>query len=99
MCRSTEVVRKSLHELGRLSRPMLKRPTAMMPSSAFQLDGQSGIIAEAQPKRRLKGRKPMSRRTDHNGTVVIAGTWHRAPGRIDVEGPEQRIYLSETRPT
>jgi len=95
MCRSTEVVRKSLHELGRLSRPMLKRPTAMMPSSAFQLDGQSGIIAEAQPKRRRKGRKSMSRRNGQNGTVVIAGNWYRVRWRIDVEGQEKRIYMSE----
>jgi integrase len=67
----------------------------MTPSSAFQFDGQSGIIAEAQPKRRRKGRKCMSRRSGHNGTVVIAGNWYRVRWRIDVEGQEKRINMSE----
>src|SRR2546426_6042038 len=35
----------------------------LTPPSAFQLDSQSGIIAEAQPKRRRKGQKSMSRRS------------------------------------
>jgi integrase len=67
----------------------------MTPSSAFQLDVQSGIIAEAQPKRRRKGRKSMSRRSGQNGTVVIAGNWYRVRWRIDVEGQEKRINMSE----
>jgi integrase len=69
--------------------------TAMTLSSAFQLDGQSGIIAEAQPKRRRKGRKSMSRRNGQNGTVVIAGNWYRVRWRMDVEGQEKRINMSE----
>jgi len=67
----------------------------MTPSSAFQFDGQSGIIAEAQPKRRRKGRKCMSRRSGQNGTVVIAGNWYRVRWRMDVEGQEKRINMSE----
>jgi integrase len=67
----------------------------MTPSSAFQFDGQSGIIAEAQPKRRRKGRKSMSRRSGQNGTVVIAGNWYRVRWRIDVEGQEKRVNMSE----
>jgi integrase len=67
----------------------------MTPSSAFQFDGQSGIIAEAQPKRRRKGRKSMSRRSGQNGTVIIAGNWYRVRWRMDVEGQEKRINMSE----
>jgi integrase len=74
---------------------VLKRTTALTPFSAFQLDGQSGIIAEAQPKRRRKGRKSMSRRSGQNGTVVIAGNWYRVRWRIDVEGQGKRINMSE----
>ncbi|HVB59198.1 MAG TPA: hypothetical protein VNE63_22565, partial [Candidatus Acidoferrales bacterium] len=57
--------------------------------------GQSGIIAEAQPKRRRKGRKSMSRRNGQNGTIVIAGNWYRVRWRMDVEGQERRINMSE----
>jgi hypothetical protein len=74
---------------------VLKKTTAMTPSSTFQLDGQSGIIAEAPPKRRRKGRKSMSRRSGQNGTVVIAGNWYRVRWRMDVEGQEKRINMSE----
>src|SRR6266566_3172746 len=67
----------------------------MIPSSAFQFDGRSGIIGEAQPKRRRKGRKCMSRRSGRNGTVVIAGNWYRVRWRMDVEGQEKRVNMSE----
>ena len=67
----------------------------MTPSSVFQLDHQAGIIAEAQPKRRRKGRKSMSRRSGQNGTVVIAGNWYRVRWRMDAEGQEKRINMSE----
>src|SRR2546428_7202237 len=90
--RSTDPVRASPHELGRPSGPVLKKLT---PPSAFQLDSQSGIIAEAQPKRRRKGQKSMSRRSGQNGTVVIAGNWYRVRWRMDVEGQEKRINMSE----
>jgi integrase len=88
-------VRKRPHELGLPSRQVLMKTTAMTPSSAFQLGCQSGIIAEAQPKRRRKGRKSMSRRNGQNGTVVIAGNWYRVRWRMDVEGQEKRINMSE----
>jgi integrase len=71
------------------------KTTAMTPSSTFQLGSQSGIIAEAHPKRRRKGRKSMSRRNGQNGTVVIAGNWYRVRWRMDVEGQEKRINMSE----
>ena len=51
--------------------------------------------ATAQPKRRRKGRKSMSRRSGQNGTVVIAGNWYRVRWRIDVEGQEKRINMSQ----
>jgi len=76
----------------------MKRTTAMTPltpSPVFQLDHQSGIIGEAQPKRRRKGRKSMNRRSGQNGTVVIAGKWYRVRWRMDVEGQEKRINMSE----
>ncbi len=69
--------------------------TPLTPSPVFQLDHQSGIIGEAQPKRRRKGRKSMSRRSGQNGTVVIAGNWYRVRWRMDVEGQEKRINMSE----
>ena len=75
--RSTEPVRESQHELERSSRPVMKRTAAMTPSPVFQLDHQSGSIGEAQPKRRRKGRKSMSRRSGQNGTIIIAGNWYR----------------------
>jgi integrase len=88
-------VGKTPHEPGRPSRPVLMNTTAMTLSSAFQLHGQSGIIAEAQPKRRRKGRKSMSRRNGQNGTIVVAGNWYRVRWRMDVEGQEKRINMSE----
>jgi hypothetical protein len=71
-----------------------KEKTAMTPSSAFQLDAQSGIIAEAQPQRRRRGQKSMSRRSGQNGTVVV-GNWYRVRWRMDVEGQNERIKMSE----
>lgn len=37
----------------------------------------------------------MSRRSGQIGTVVIAGKWYRVRWRMDVEGQEQRINMSE----
>ena len=48
-----------------------------------------------QPKRRRKGRKSMSRRRGQNGTIVIQSGWYRVRWRIDAEGQEQRINMSE----
>ena len=68
--------------------------TPLTSSPVFQFDHQSGIIGEAQPKRRRKGRKSMSRRSGQNGTVVIAGNWYRVRWRMDAEGQEKRINMS-----
>ncbi|HLW81455.1 MAG TPA: hypothetical protein VKS20_05385 [Candidatus Acidoferrales bacterium] len=37
----------------------------------------------------------MSRRNGQNGTIVIAGNWYRVRWRMDVEGQERRVYMSE----
>jgi integrase len=37
----------------------------------------------------------MNRRSGQNGTVVIAGNWYRVRWRIDVEGQQERINMSE----
>jgi len=37
----------------------------------------------------------MSRRSGQNGVVVIAGNWYRVRWRMDVEGQEKRINMSE----
>jgi hypothetical protein len=56
---------------------------------------ESGILNNTQPKRRRKGRKSMSRRSGQNGTVVIQSGWYRVRWRMDVEGQERRINMSE----
>jgi hypothetical protein len=61
----------------------------------LQEDNQSGIIYRAQPKRRRKGRKSMNRRSGQNGTIVVQSGWYRVRWRMDVEGQEQRINMSE----
>jgi integrase len=61
----------------------------------LQEDNQSGIIYGAQPKRRRKGRKSMNRRSGQNGTIVVQSGWYRVRWRMDVEGQEQRINMSE----
>jgi len=37
----------------------------------------------------------MSRRSGQNGTVVIAGNWYRVRWRMDTEGQEKRINMSQ----
>jgi len=37
----------------------------------------------------------MDRRSGQNGTVVIAGNWYRVRWRIDVDGQEKRVNMSE----
>jgi len=51
--------------------------------------------ATAQPKRRRKGRKSMSRRSGQSGTVVVQSGWYRVRWRMDVEGQEERSNMSE----
>jgi len=61
-----------------------------IPQSNIKFD-----TAKAQPKRRRKGQKSMSRRSGQNGTIVIQSGWYRVRWRMDVEGQEQRINMSE----
>ncbi len=61
-----------------------------IPPSDIKVD-----TATAQPKRRRKGQKSMSRRSGQNGTIVIQSGWYRVRWRMDVEGQEQRINMSE----
>jgi hypothetical protein len=56
---------------------------------------QSGILIQTQPKRRRKGRKSINRRKGQNGTVVIQCGWYRVRWRMDIEGQEERIHMSE----
>jgi len=37
----------------------------------------------------------MNRRKGQNGTVVVSGSWYRVRWRLDVEGQEKRINMSE----
>jgi hypothetical protein len=53
------------------------------------------ILQTAQPKRRRKGRKSMNRRSGQNGTIVIQSGWYRVRWRMDVEGHQERINMSE----
>lgn len=58
-------------------------------------DTKVGVVSKAQPKRRRKGRKSMSRRSGQNGTIVIQSGWYRVRWRMDVEGQEERVNMSE----
>jgi len=64
-------------------------------SEPLRADVEHGILPDAQPKRRRKGQKCMSRRSGQNGTVVIAGKWYRVRWRMDVESQEERINMNE----
>jgi hypothetical protein len=63
-------------------------------AEALQPDHQPGILIEAQPKRRRKGQKSMSRRSGQNGTVVIQAGFYRVRWRTDVEGQDKRQNMS-----
>ena len=64
-------------------------------SDPLRTDARHGILSDAQPKRRRKGRKSMKRRSGQNGTVVIQAGWYRVRWRQDVEGQEQRQQMNE----
>jgi len=64
-------------------------------AAQLQPVAQSGILIQTQPKRRRKGRKSMNRRKGQNGAVVIQSGWYRVRWRIDIEGQEERIHMSE----
>jgi len=58
-------------------------------------DNKVSVISEAQPQRRRKGRKSMSRRSGQSGTVVIQSGWYRVRWRMDVQGQKERSNMSE----
>src|SRR6202046_5710934 len=64
-------------------------------AAQLQPVAQSGIVIQTQPKRRRKGRKSMNRRKGQNGAVVIQSGWYRVRWRMDIEGQEERIHMSE----
>ena len=64
-------------------------------AAPLQPVAQSGILIQTQPKRRRKGRKSMNRRKGQNGAVVIQSGWYRVRWRMDIEGQEERIHMSE----
>jgi hypothetical protein len=66
-------------------------------SAALQIPSSSISVkaSKAQPLRRRKGRKSMSRRSGQNGTIVIQSGWYRVRWRMDVEGQKERMNMSE----
>jgi integrase len=75
------------------SLPQVAEP--LTPGLQFPASDTKFNTATAQPKRRRKGRKSMSRRSGQNGTVVSQAGWYRVRWRQDVEGQEQRQQMSE----
>src|SRR4029077_3980117 len=63
--------------------------TASLPS-----DATADILTHAQPKQR-RNRKSMRRRSGQKGTVVIQSGFYRVRWRIDVDGQEARINMSQ----
>ena len=53
------------------------------------------MVVPAEPKRRRKGRKSMNRRIGQNGTIVIQSGWYRVRWRMDVEGQQERVNMTE----
>jgi hypothetical protein len=64
-------------------------------AAQLQPGAQSGILTQTQPKRRRKGENHMNRRKGQNGAVVIQSGWYRVRWRMDIEGQEERIHMSE----
>ena len=64
-------------------------------SEPLRTDAEHGILSDAQSQRRRKGQKSMSRRSGQNGTIVIQSGWYRVRWRMDVDGQEKRINMSE----
>ena len=80
------------------SLPLPGRPiTSSSPivSEPLRTDAEHGILSDAQSQRRRKGQKSMSRRSGQNGSIVIQSGWYRVRWRMDVEGQEERINMSE----
>src|ERR1700730_13867270 len=60
----------------------------------LQVNDPVDVLQTAQPKQRRNG-KSMNRRSGQNGTIVIQSGWYRVRWRMDVEGQQERINMSE----
>jgi integrase len=79
------------------SLPLLERPiTNFSPivSEPLRADAQHGILSDAQPKRRRKGHKSMSRRSGQSGNLVKQSGWWRVRFRLDQPGTDKRKQMS-----
>jgi integrase len=63
-------------------------------SEWLQTDADRGILADAQPKQRRKGRKSMSRRSGQSGTLIKQTGWWRVRFRLDQPGVDERKQMS-----
>lgn len=68
--------------------------SALPPSQLLQTDSECDILAGAQPKRRRKGQKCMSRRSGQSGNLVKQCGWWRVRFRLDQPGTEKRKQMS-----
>jgi hypothetical protein len=84
-----------VQEIGSPRLETLNPDSSATASEPLRIGARRGILPDAQLKRRRKGRKSMSRRNGQNGTIVIAGNWYRVRWRMDVEGQERRVCMSE----
>jgi len=64
------------------------------PFTPLQENAGHGILADAQPKRRRKGQKAMSRRSGQSGNLVKQCGWWRVRFRLDEPGTEKRKQMS-----
>jgi integrase len=63
-------------------------------SECLREDADRGILADAQPKRRRKGQKSMSRRSGQSGNLVKQSGWWRVRFRLDQPGTQKRKQMS-----
>jgi integrase len=81
-----------LHEKDKID--FLMTTSSPVPSTLLQGDVEHGILADAQPKRRRKGQKSMSRRSGQSGNLVKQCGWWRVRFRLDQSGTENRKQMS-----
>ncbi len=74
-----------------LPRPALPCRTVSKP---LRTDSRHGMLSDAQPKRRRKGQKCMSRRSGQSGTLVRQSGWWRVRFRLDQPGIDKRKQMS-----
>lgn len=67
-------------------------------SELLRRDFERGILPEAQPKRRQKGQKCMSRRCGQSGTLVKQTGWWRVRFRLDQPGDERKHMSVKVAP-